>query len=57
MTIERIIFTKILLIKANKTLNPSAIANPAPCNMNTPHGNDFDNFFHSIIGLYSQFSS
>ncbi len=24
------------------TLKPSAIAKPAPCNINTPHGNVFD---------------
>ncbi len=25
------------------TLNPSAIAKPAPCNINIPHGNFLDN--------------
>jgi hypothetical protein len=24
------------------TLNPSAMAKPAPCNINTPHGNVLD---------------
>jgi hypothetical protein len=38
------------------TLKPSAIAKPAPCNINTPQGNVFDKWLHGKIGLYTQLS-
>ncbi len=43
--------------KLSFTLKPSAIAKPAPCNINTPQGNVFDKWFQGKIGWYFQLST